>query len=163
MRVRARTATVLWPVLLALVVAGLAWAEPKAAPSPSEGDAPRADAPALAVAGGPVAPFLEVCDGYDDDIDGLVDEDCPCAPGDLQLCFPGPPGGDTGSCEPGVQRCVVERGDTVGSWGPCDGPVLPTDDPCGDGIDSDCDGFDLACPAEGGPLVKAITSPDPAA
>lgn len=151
MRRRVRAAAG-WILALALGAAGIAVAAPGGAEVDEEPTRPSAGA-------GPA--FLEACDGYDDDLDGAVDEDCPCAPGDLQLCFPGAPGGDTGSCQPGVQRCTaLEPGSEVGAWGRCEGAVLPTADRCGDGIDSDCDGFDLACFPGGGDVVKHFRGPD---
>ena len=52
----------------------------------------------------------------------------PCEEGDRLSC-----GTDVGSCEPGVQVCHD------GSYGPCEGRVLPTEELC-NGLDDNCDG-----------------------
>jgi hypothetical protein len=78
-------------------------------------------------------PSSEICNGFDDDCDGQVDEDvgCECTHGDTRRC-----GIDTGVCEFGVEHCQH------GTWGDC---VLPYDpdalvELCNDGLDNDCDG-----------------------
>ena len=35
---------------------------------------------------------IEICDGFDNDCDRIIDEDCFCKIGDVQRCFAGPPG-----------------------------------------------------------------------
>jgi len=77
----------------------------------------------------------EICDGLDNDCDDEVDEGCTCASGDVQSCYSGPEGTPgTGACVEGTQTCGAE-----GSWGSCDGEVVPTDESCNGG-DDDCDG-----------------------
>jgi hypothetical protein len=73
----------------------------------------------------------EVCDAFDNDCDGSVDEgqaQC-CQPGTRAMC-----GSDLGICTLGVQVCNADR-----EWEPCDG-VRPRPDQC-DGFDNDCDGL----------------------
>ena len=73
-------------------------------------------------------PADEVCDNQDNDCDGQTDE------GVSQSCYNGPNGTDgVGLCHGGTQAC------TAGSWGSCNGQVLPATEIC-DNLDNDCDG-----------------------
>ena len=80
----------------------------------------------------------EECNAFDEDCDGVLDENL------TQACYTGPP--DTlgvGVCSPGQVYC------SLGSWGSdregvfipgfCDGEVTPSQEVC-DGADNDCDG-----------------------
>ena len=77
-------------------------------------------------------PQPEVCNGKDDDCDGVVD-------GFSQSCtnLPDPPGNpNKGVCHPGTQVCPS---DGSGKFGPCLGEVVPSGEVC-NGLDDDCDG-----------------------
>ena len=68
-----------------------------------------------------VGPSPEMCNGLDDDCDGLVDN--------LTMRC----GSDVGECVSGIRRCVS------GSFGMCEGNIGPEPEVC-DGLDNDCDG-----------------------
>ncbi|MBI2897254.1 MAG: hypothetical protein HYY06_27095 [Deltaproteobacteria bacterium] len=93
----------------------------------------------------------EICgNGDDDDCDGRVDEDCPCEPGRVQACFPGPPGNrGVGVCTDGAQTC-----EKTATWGPCTDAIVPREDVC-NGADNLCTGCSeqrdcpILCPSPG--------------
>ncbi len=65
----------------------------------------------------------------------------PCELGDTQKCeYQGPAGTENvGQCKASIRACKED-----GSWGRCEGEVLPvteTGDLCSNGIDDDCDGM----------------------
>ncbi|MFA5413791.1 MAG: MopE-related protein, partial [Patescibacteria group bacterium] len=68
----------------------------------------------------------EYCDGSDNDCDGSIDEDCECVDEDGRVC-----GTDVGACTTGVQYCMG------GHWGLCLS-VSPASETC-NGADDDCD------------------------
>ncbi len=94
--------------------------------------------------GGPGVPTEEVCDnGRDDDLDGLVDENCLCKAGSMQACYFGPPESAGQICPAGIQNC---RGSEFAAWGPCEstGAPFPADacqcfpEVCGNDKDDNC-------------------------
>jgi len=70
-----------------------------------------------------------LCNGEDDNCDGVADEGCGCQPPAVQTC-----GTDTGACSAGTQTCLTD-----GTWGACAGGVQPTNRLC-DNADRDCNG-----------------------
>ena len=70
-----------------------------------------------------------LCDGLDNDCDGVTDNGCACVTGATQPC-----GTDIGACMAGTQPC------TAGSWGACAGETAPVPETC-DGVDQNCDGM----------------------
>lgn len=74
-------------------------------------------------AGTDPAPGVEICNGSDDNGNGLVDESCGCGQGETQACFPGPVTQNAlERCKLGVQACDPTIGE-FGGWGTCEGYV----------------------------------------
>jgi hypothetical protein len=75
-------------------------------------------------------PVAEICaNELDENCNGTSDENCVCTT-PVRLC-----GLDTGACARGLQAC-----EGAGTWGPCEGQILPTVETC-NGLDDDCDGI----------------------
>tara|TARA_Y100000034_G_scaffold28883_2_gene34730 strand:+ start:3767 stop:5854 length:2088 start_codon:yes stop_codon:yes gene_type:complete len=84
-------------------------------------------------------PENEVCNNWDDDCDGLIDEDL------NRVCYTGAPGTrDVGVCVSGIQLCSVGRWGNFTAQGIfiddyCVDEILPSEEVC-DHLDNDCDG-----------------------
>lgn len=67
--------------------------------------------------------------------------DCECTPETTETCYTGvTPTEGVGQCVEGERTCSFQ-----GTWGPCDGQVLPSIEDCTTAGDEDCDGTDNAC------------------
>jgi hypothetical protein len=99
-----------------------------------------------------------LCNGLDDDCDGVIDGDdgvtssCECVRGEVRKCFLGPPGRrEVGACREGTQTCY---GEEFSYFGECVGTVAPSQEVC-NSLDDDCNGCadeikgckaELSCP-----------------
>ena len=79
-----------------------------------------------------------LCNGYDDDCDGVIDEGCVCKTGEVKPCFSGQVETlEQGACVAGTMRCQTIDG--FPQWGACEGEVTASEEIC-DGLDNNCDG-----------------------
>ena len=84
---------------------------------------------------GQVLPRPEVCDGQDNNCDGLIDNENAAGARLSQTCYSGPVATlGVGECRAGRRFCVD------GAYGDCVGEVLPAPEIC-DGRDNSCDGL----------------------
>ena len=99
----------------------------------------------------PAGRFPEICNGSDDDCDGVVDND---GAGPLsQACYTGPDGSQgKGICHGGTSACASAPGSNQTVWGPCLQEQAPEVEVC-DAVDNDCDG-QVNEAVDGHPLTK---------
>jgi len=106
---------------------------------------------------GQVLPAAEICDTFDNNCDGTVDNPpdgavCACIPGTSRACYSGPAGTqNTGVCRGGNQACLPDGS----GYGPCNGQVLPEAEVC-DGADNDCNGSRDDAPGTGQPCSNGV-------
>jgi len=82
-----------------------------------------------------VTPQTEVCNGIDNDCDGVVNEGCNCTNGQNETVYTGPSGTqDVGICHGGTKICAN------GHWNTTSSEIIPQTEVCGDSIDNNCDG-----------------------
>jgi hypothetical protein len=85
----------------------------------------------------------EMCDGFDNDCDGSVDEGCDCINFEEKLCE-----NQVGACNGSSITCDRVNY-TSAKWGECN--ILPVVEVCSDSIDNDCDGsVDEGCDSGNG-------------
>lgn len=106
---------------------------------------------------GSVGPTPEICDGKDNDCNGVVDNGIPtggpCQPTYDMVAYPGPR--TAAPCQPGVLQCDGNGGLI------CVGGVGPSPELC-DGVDNDCDGaVDETSPGMGPDVITGSANPFP--
>jgi hypothetical protein len=87
------------------------------------------------------APAMEICTpagmrAADENCNGMTDESCACAPGEIRSCYGGTDGTlNVGKCVAGTQTC------TDGALSACMNAVMPGTETCANqGADDDCNG-----------------------
>jgi hypothetical protein len=109
---------------------------------------------------GAALPGSELCNGVDDNCNGVVDEGCNCFPGATRACYGGPPATRLiGICRDGMQSCISGAGGVGADWGTCTGWTGPATEIC-DGSDNDCDTFlDEGCACSAGDTRTCYSGP----
>jgi len=103
---------------------------------------------------GEIPPADEVCDRQDNDCDGKIDERDDQGNPLTQVCWTGlAVNRGKGVCKDGTQTCSAQ-----GTWGSCEGQVLPSEDVC-DGKDNDCNNTVDTLPGGGGLTKICWTGP----
>ncbi len=87
----------------------------------------------------------EICNAIDDDCDGSIDEMVTRSCSTFASAL-----GGIGICRLGTQACLGVDAALNPVYTACMGEVGPAAETCGDSIDQDCNGGDLACSACGG-------------
>ncbi len=84
----------------------------------------------------PGKPVKEICDGFDNNCDGQIDEGCGCEGKTQKECYHAPKKflENNNVCQKGTMNCI--GGET---WTECRGDILPSVEIC-NGVDDDCDG-----------------------
>lgn len=106
---------------------------------------------------GQVLPSEETCDGvFDANCTGDNEIKCDCSAGATEDCY-------TGSAEKaGIGKCTMgTRSCTNGSWGSCEGSILPDDtETCENQTDDNCDGnIDEGCSCKDGDTQPCFDGP----
>ena len=98
---------------------------------PTSGQFPNATDRLVCLGG--IGPVVPLCNGCDNDCDGITDKP-------KQSCYSGPANTvNVGICIAGTQECTAKQCPQAATWGPCSGEVVPQTEIC-NGLDDDCNG-----------------------